>query len=127
MKLRSFSIESCDVYVMKVKVKVMMVVIIQMSLLEEKTPSKQFVMPKEVLSLPLSLPSPSLSLSLPSLTHSSLPLSCPLPLHIHYSPHIHYLTTHTLQVGSMVVYLCSEDARQVTGSTLTIDGGWTTR
>ena len=33
---------------------------------------------------------------------------------------------HTLQVGSMVVYLCSEDARQVTGSTLTIDGGWTT-
>ena len=33
--------------------------------------------------------------------------------------------THTLQVGAMVVYLCSDEARQVTGSTLTIDGGWT--
>jgi 3-hydroxybutyrate dehydrogenase len=48
-----------------------------MSTLEEKMPSKEFVMPNEV--------------------------------------------------GAMVVYLCSEEARQVTGSTLTIDGGWTTR
>jgi 3-hydroxybutyrate dehydrogenase len=49
----------------------------KMSLLQEKTPSKEFVMPNEV--------------------------------------------------GSMVLYLCSDDARQVTGATLTIDGGWTTR
>jgi 3-hydroxybutyrate dehydrogenase len=49
----------------------------KMSTLEEKMPSKEFVMPNEV--------------------------------------------------GAMVVYLCSEEARQVTGSTLTIDGGWTTR
>ena len=108
MKLRSFSIESCVLYVVKVKV-MMMVVIIQMSLLEEKTPSKQFVMPKVL-----------------------LPPTCHAMLFLHtqsFSSHIHHLTPspHTLQVGSMVVYLCSEDARQVTGSTLTIDGGWTTR
>ena len=92
MKLRSFSIESCDVHVMKVKVKVMMVVIIQMSLLEEKTPSKQFVMPKEV---PYVLP-----------PFPPSHLSCHAFLHIHsFSSHIHYLTpsphthTHTHTTG----------------------------
>lgn len=29
------------------------------------------------------------------------------------------------EVGSMVAYLCSDDARQVTGSSFSIDGGWT--
>ena len=28
-------------------------------------------------------------------------------------------------VGAMVVYLCSDEARQVTGQAMTIDGGWT--
>ena len=97
MKLRSFSIESCVLYVMKVKV--MIVVIIQMSLLEEKTPSKQFVMPKEV------------RLSLPPFPHSLLPasLSCPPPLHIQFThtlphtitthTHTHTITTHTHTTG----------------------------
>ena len=68
-----------------------------MSILEEKTPSREFVMPNEV--------------------------------HTHTRTHTH-THTHTqtcTQVGAMVAYLCSDEARQVTGSTLTIDGGWTVR
>ena len=77
---------------------------------------------------------PPPSLSLPSFPHSLLPASLALFLYTYITHHTYITThthththTHTLQVGSMVVYLCSEDARQVTGSTLTIDGGWTTR
>ena len=29
------------------------------------------------------------------------------------------------QIGAMSVYLCSEAAKTVTGTTLSIDGGWT--
>jgi 3-hydroxybutyrate dehydrogenase len=29
------------------------------------------------------------------------------------------------QVASLVVYLCSDDAAQITGTNLSIDGGWT--
>ena len=29
------------------------------------------------------------------------------------------------QVAALVSYLCSEEAKQVTGATLPIDGGWT--
>ena len=99
-----------------------------MSLLEEKTPSKQFVMPKEIYTIISSLPSLIL---LPPTCHAMLFLTHTLPhtithTHTHIYTHTH-THTHILQVGSMVVYLCSEDARQVTGSTLTIDGGWTTR
>ena len=96
-----------------------------MSLLEEKTPSKQFVMPKEVYTIlcPTSLPSLFL---LPRTCHAML------FLHIHsFSSHIHYLTpsphTHTHTHTTGFFFFFSEDARQVTGSTLTIDGGWTTR
>ena len=47
--------------------------------------------------------------------------------HTHTHMHIHTRThTHTLtQVGAMVAYLCTDEARQVTGATLSIDGGWT--
>lgn len=31
------------------------------------------------------------------------------------------------EIGDMVVYLCSDTARQVTGSSFSIDGGWTAR
>ena len=85
-----------------------------MSLLEE-TPSKQFVIPKEVYTPSLPPSFSSLTLVMPCFSYT---------YNLSHHTHTH---THTLQVGSMVVYLCSEDARQVTGSTLTIDGGWTTR
>ena len=29
------------------------------------------------------------------------------------------------QIGALVSFLCSDDAAQITGSELTIDGGWT--
>ena len=68
---------------------------------------------------------------LPPTCHAMLSYTYTLSHHTYITSHHHHTHTHThthtLQVGSMVVYLCSEDARQVTGSTLTIDGGWTTR
>lgn len=29
------------------------------------------------------------------------------------------------QIGGTVLFLCSDDAKQITGTTLSIDGGWT--
>ena len=74
------------------------VIFFQRILVGEKQPSGQFVMPEEV------------SVSgwrEEGFTRYKIMLCC------------------RWQVGAMVVYLCSDEARQVTGATLSIDGGWT--
>ena len=94
-----------------------------MSLLEEKTPSKQFVMPNEVpyYVLPPCPPSfSSLALVMPCFSYTYT-----LSHHTYITSHHHHTHTHTHTTGWFNGG--SEDARQVTGSTLTIDGGWTTR
>ena len=73
----------------------------------EKQPSREFVMPDEVC---------------PLLAVYLLVLS--ILKHTTYTHTYARTYTHT-QVGAMVAYLCSNEARQVTGATLSIDGGWT--
>jgi 3-hydroxybutyrate dehydrogenase len=84
----------------------------KMSTLEEKMPSKEFVMPNEVYTV----------LCVVSVWKYFIIwfIVCVIKL-------CYVQVLFSCQVGAMVVYLCSEEARQVTGSTLTIDGGWTTR
>ena len=31
----------------------------------------------------------------------------------------------TEQMGGVVAFLCSDDAEQITGTTISVDGGWT--
>ncbi|MEM6357660.1 MAG: SDR family oxidoreductase, partial [Pseudomonadota bacterium] len=31
----------------------------------------------------------------------------------------------TAQLGGTVAFLCSDDAAQITGTTISVDGGWT--
>ena len=81
----------------------------------EKQPSREFVMPDEVCPL---LAVYLLVLSI--LKHTTY-------THTYARTYTHtYARTYThTQVGAMVAYLCSNEARQVTGATLSIDGGWT--
>ena len=36
-----------------------------------------------------------------------------------------YQTTTVEQIAGATAFLCSEDAAQITGTTLSVDGGWT--
>jgi 3-hydroxybutyrate dehydrogenase len=42
---------------------------------------------------------------------------------LHSQPTKQFVTSE--QVAALVVFLCSDDAAQITGANLSIDGGWT--